>query len=362
MQNFDVAQTDGKKIFLWIASILLLFFSVEALIFRTNWYTQILDPDSTAGSFETHLYWLDKFRPKETPEVLVIGDSRIAEGFSPPQAGELTGGKVRFWNMGIAGSTPRIWYYLLRDADPTHRRFREIVFALDYYREIDSYDSPPARMIDLNYVVNRIGIADIWDFASSFKSPEEKRAAFIGTLFRGNTLRNDFMNFLRAPRDRVQRSRFSRDEGLRHNDQYKGTDRSLTGLSRDSNGQLHFPPTATQRDIEATQNSFKTDVPSQVGETSAYRMRWLGKIVDLYRGSNTKLVFLELPRGPLPTTLLPDAPTKFIDWARQQPNVTVLDPQTFRSLEMPETYFDGIHLNRKGRGLFTARLVESLPQ
>jgi lysophospholipase L1-like esterase len=97
----------------------------------------------------------------------------------------------------------------------------------------------------------------------------------------------------------------------------------------------------------------------QTGELTEYRKFWLGRILQLYRNSPTRIVFLELPRGPLINPSRP-ASTAFVDWARKQPNVVVLHPETFRSLETPETFFDGLHLNRSGRTIFSARLAEKL--
>ncbi len=101
------------------------------------------------------------------------------------------------------------------------------------------------------------------------------------------------------------------------------------------------------------------DLPPHTGETTRYRMLWLGQILELYRNSPTRIVFFETSRGPLPQ---PErkSPRTFLGWARMQPNVIVLDQFAFRDLETPETYFDGFHLNRKGRQLFTARLTHLL--
>ncbi len=101
------------------------------------------------------------------------------------------------------------------------------------------------------------------------------------------------------------------------------------------------------------------DLPPHTGETTRYRMLWFGRILELYRNSPTRIVFFETSRGPLPQ---PErrSPQTFLNWARTQPNVSVLDQFAFRDLETPETYFDGFHLNRKGREIFSARLAHLL--
>jgi len=37
----------------------------------------------------------------------------------------------------------------------------------------------------------------------------------------------------------------------------------------------------------------------QTGRHAAFRRKWFGELVDRYRGTPTKLVFLRLPRGPV---------------------------------------------------------------
>ena len=61
---------------------------------------------------------------------------------------------------------------MLRDADPTRRRFAAIVLALDQYSDQDSLDSVQDRLIDLNFVIGRLRVTDCADFAASMKSPE----------------------------------------------------------------------------------------------------------------------------------------------------------------------------------------------
>jgi lysophospholipase L1-like esterase len=97
----------------------------------------------------------------------------------------------------------------------------------------------------------------------------------------------------------------------------------------------------------------------QTGALTRYRKLWLGRILDLYKDSATRMIFFELPRAPVP---IPQAPTppRFIDSVRGRPNVTVLPAATFRDLERPEIFADGLHLNHAGRPIFSARLAEQI--
>ena len=93
---------------LWSLATLLVFLLAEAALFRSGWYFKDLEPDSSAGLVEYPLYWLRrstvaKNAPANQHEIIVVGDSRVAEGFSTQQASEVTGGQTRFWNFGVPG-------------------------------------------------------------------------------------------------------------------------------------------------------------------------------------------------------------------------------------------------------------------
>ncbi len=358
-ETSDVHSKAGlKKSLLWVFGVLLLYFCVEALVFRGPWYRQWLEPDSSAGNFEMHLNWLDQHDP-DLPEVLVVGDSRIGEGFFPKLAQEKSDQKVYWWNFGVPGTTPRAWYYLLRDADPERNRFHTIAIALDRLEDIDRYDSGPMRILDLNFVICRLRLSDIHEFSSSMGSPELRHEAFMGATFKGYALKDDFLAYAGDIRGRRNKVRLSREVGLSSNEGYGGNSGTLEGLHIQENGGLEYPDHVSEELRNLILKGYRDDYPSQLGETTQYRKYWLGKVLELYRNSSTKIVFLESPRGPLPP-VAPEAPMTFLKWAQEQYGVRVLDASTFRFLETPETFFDQLHLNRKGRELFTKKLVQSL--
>lgn len=346
---------------LWLVVTLIAALLVEAALFRRGWYEKYFEPDSSAGSVELPLYWLKHFRPAEAHEILVVGDSRIAEGFSAPQASDESGRRnLTFWNFGIPGSAPRVWYYVLRDADPTRRRFEAIVLALDYYNDEDQEDSQAAHIWDLNFLIARLRLADIWDFASSMKSPEERRAAFIGATLKGTIINRDAREFLNGIGARIARTKDARARGLWFLDNYGGHAEDLRGLTADwTTRTLHFPPGLPAGRIYSITQALMPKIQPETGETTRYRMLWLGRILALYRNSPTRLVFFESSRGPLPQ---PErrSPQTFLNWARHQSNVVVLDQTAFRDFERPELYFDGYHYNRKGREIFSARFTHLL--
>jgi hypothetical protein len=336
------------------------FFAADSLLFRTGWYAFHLEPDSSAGTLEAQLHWLQQTPPTRLPEVLVIGDSRIGVGFSARIAEAALDKRVRFWNFGMAGTTPRVWYYALRAADPTRRRFRAIVMAIDKYSDADWFGLSEDRISDQNFVVMQLGLSDCLDFASSMNAMPLRQRALIDCLFRGIILRPDVQNFLANPKARLERAADSLKNGLGYLTGYDGKPETLRGLKVDwFNRTIHFPDGVTEPiRANVTQFLLPEDVPN-TGALARYRQRWLGGILDMYKGSPTQIIFLQLPRGPL---VNPDTRSEpgFVNAAAKMPRVSVLPADTFIDLERPEFYADGLHLNREGRPIFTRRLAEKV--
>lgn len=342
---------------LWTIVALAAFFGADSLLFRTGWYGLHLEPDSSAGSLEYQLQWLQNVRASSVPEVLVIGDSRVAEGFSARAADSAADRHLHFWSFGLAGTTPRVWYYALRAADPTRRRFAAIVIALDKYPDADWFAEFEDRVSDQSFLVMQLGLGDCIDFASSMRTMANRERSLASCLFRGVILRPDVQQFLAHPRLRMERAADSLKNGLGYNSDYGGKQESLRGLTVDwTNRTIHFPDGVADN-IRANITTFVLPEPvPNTGALARYRKRWLGRIVDLYKDSPTRLIFLQLPRGPAvnPDTL---AGRGFVDAVRHTPRVDVLPANTFADLERPELFADGLHLNRDGRPLFSERLA-----
>ena len=345
---------------LWAVVSLTAFFTADAFLFRTNWYDAYLEPGSSAGSLELRLDWLRNTRPTTVPDVLVVGDSRVAEGFSSRTAALAVEPHLHFWNFGLAGTTPRVWYYALRDADPTRRRFAAIVIAMDNYSDEDWFAEFEDRATDQGYLAMRLGLGDCVDFAASMHTMPARYRALFGCLFRGMILRNDVQAFIAQPESRIAHAADWRQNGLGYIGSYDGKPENLRGLTIDwQTRTAHFPDGVSDA---IRDNVDKFVLPEPVPNTGAlarYRRRWLGRILDLYKDSSTRLVFLQLPRAPLVQPGL-QTPHGFLDSVAHAPRVTVLPADTFADLERPELFADGLHLNREGRPIFSTRVAEQV--
>jgi hypothetical protein len=349
---------------LWSLLVLVAFFGADSLLFRTGWYFHYISPDSSTGQLESRLYWLQQAQTTESGdgseprEVMVIGDSRIAEGFSVPIATQATGSQLHFWNFGIPGTSPRVWYYAIRTADPSRSRFSAIVMALDQYADEDSAENKANREIDLNFVIARLGLLDCFGFSRSFSKPEFQQSALLGCLFRGITLRTDIKAFLHGVIQRVHQHKYFFEHGLEFTTEYGGRPEDLDGLTVDFATQtIHYPSSAKDWQRDSVDGVLFPQRVPQTGATTRYRNQWLGRILDLYANSATRMIFIQLPRAPvhLPKS---ETPASFLSAAVKRPNVSAMPAESFEDLETPGLFADGLHLNGTGRPEFSKRVAK----
>ena len=104
------------------------FIFLDGIIFHSGLYVSILAPDSYAGRLAVITRAEKQRSPSGLKEVLVLGDSRMAEGFSTTVADELgSAAGFKFVNLTEPASTVNSWYYMLREVDPAARRYSAIV-------------------------------------------------------------------------------------------------------------------------------------------------------------------------------------------------------------------------------------------
>jgi hypothetical protein len=338
----------------------LLFFALDALLFRTGLYSAILEPDSSVGLFEMILRREREAQARHGDNVVAtLGDSRFA--VSPRLCNELTprSGLV-FRSAGVAGTDARAWYYMLRDLDPAADRYRALVLGVTSFDdEGDSFNNADDERA-LHYVIDRLRLSDVADFARSFEDPALRLRALRGGLAKGFVLARDVRAFLQAPRRRFDYVRLCRGgfEGWTYD--FEESTTTMTGLRIDwATRTAIFPPGATD-DQKGTVNAELLE-PVRVQERLArFQREWFGRIVDRYRGSRTTIVFVRLPRGPIPPPPgdSPRPVTSSIRELARRPEVRLADEHAFDFLERPELFKDGSHLNRDGIALFCPRLVE----
>jgi hypothetical protein len=341
-----------------VASLAFVIFgAIENLIFRTSFYSRVLDPDSSTGYFELIL-WNELHRKLDSvPQVLAVGDSRMA-AFQARIANERNTG-LRFASVVVPATTPRCWYYLLRDVDPTARRYAAVLIPLPDYDDEDRDEDFADRLHDLTFLVVRIRLADIFDFAGSYPSLDHKWQAFRGSLLKGMVFKRDFQACLPKPAARLAKVDYYHRSSAEWIYGYSGDQRTLRGLSVDwAARKIHFPDGIDAARREQLQKVLLEPPAPRTGREAEYRRLWLGRIVEHYRGSGARLIFLRLPRSPAPR---PDAiqpnPNSVVRRLAADGSAVTLDEHAFDALERPELFADALHLNSEGAARFSAMLA-----
>ena len=332
-----------------------LFLAINVLLFGTPLYRSLEAPDSTAGSFDRTLADASAQARQPSSDVLVLGDSRIYDGFDSATAERAAGG-LHFINAAVAGTTPRCWYVFDRALDPHANRFRAIVIPVDTYADDDSAIGSvdgDDHYFDLHYIVFAVGFPDIVRIAASFPGADRRTEAFFDLLLRGPLLRDDLQSFIADPLARLDA--LAADRAGSSAPATRLRDWTLAGLRADfARGTLVEPPSfpASQLDILDRQVLY-------VGRPSpayaAYRREWLEPIVLRYRPNGTPVIFVRIPTRPLHRSLPPPPSGTIAAFARSD-GARVLPQAPYVALERPELFADAEHLNRTGAFAFSALL------
>ena len=120
------------------------FICVDGAIFHSGLYVSILAPSSYAGRVSRITRAEKERAPSGLKEVLVLGDSRIAEGFSATLANELgSPSGLKFVSLAEPAASANTWYYMVREVDPTARRYAAIVIPYGIGYEPNKRRCPP---------------------------------------------------------------------------------------------------------------------------------------------------------------------------------------------------------------------------
>jgi hypothetical protein len=332
----------------------------ENLIFRTGFYNNFLEPYSSTGQVELSVYNETHRIPSGKKEVLVVGNSKMAEGFSARLANEHTAGDgLWFINLGIPATGDRVWYYLVRDIDPHRDRYAAITLMIDDYDDPDDYEDVADRWSELPLLIGRLKLTDIVPYTMSFTTWQSRLLVFRGLLLPGTIYQRDFQTFMEHPRERWDRVRQFRALGSKYGYDYDGMDHSMAGLSVDwEHQQITFPEGTPPQKQEDLRNLFFRN-PPQNGRIRDLEVRWLAPLVDFYRGSKTRIMVFQAPRSPAQSPKpLVHLPWTCVDELAKRPWVKVIDRHAFEDLEKPELFGDHVHLNAEGRKIFSPRLAD----
>jgi alginate O-acetyltransferase complex protein AlgI len=342
-----------------IVAGMVVFALVDVVAFYAALYRPLLDPSSTAGAFESAIARLREVRTNPRRDVLVLGDSRIYSGLDPAIASAAVGGRLRFLNGSVPGTTPRTWFFFARAVDPGADRFRAIVIPVDTYSDDDSAIGSidgDQRQIDLHYIVFRAGLRDIPKLAESF--PDWHTRLNVGTdmLLRGPELRDDVQALAADPAARLRT--IEQAHVLDPYDPFASHPRTerLTGMRVDfARGRIVYP--ASVSDSERREMEIAVlRVPHASPSYARYRRRWLGPIVVRYAAAGVPVIFVRLPTRPAHRSAAPPPVTgSLLEFARDG-GARLLPQAAYFTLERPGLFADHDHLDVSGSAAFSARL------
>ena len=332
------------------------FILVENLIFNTSYYPSIVNPDSTTGGLEMRISNENRREVHDPNEVLAIGDSRM--GFFPRFANQMQLG-LTFATIATPGSTPRCWYYMLREADPQQRRYTAILIPFEDYDDVETWEDHADRVSDLHYLIPLLGWSDIVEFPRSYHSADLQFKSALGIALKGTVYKADFMDLLLHRKFRLEYAAQARRDSHQWLYDFKDTDSNMTGVVVDWKARkIKAPPDIPETEVDAFQTRLLLPYPEHTGRRSAYLTYWLSKICDLYRGSPTRLIIFRLPRGPF---VRPDPPPydphSAVRRAAERREVTLDAEHYFDFLEKPELFKDPFHLNGPGQEQFSRALA-----
>ena len=346
----------------------LLFFLIDGAIFRSGWYFRRVAPLSSLGQMAIAI---DDIRhiPTGKHAVLVIGDSRAGEGFSMPTAQRAASAMdlpYVFYNAAVAGTTPRVWYYLLRQIDNPGERLAAVAVMVTSYHD-DEPEDLAERPSDIAFVHPLLTLTDLTDFPGSFPSGATRLQAVEAILFKGLFYGADVRSFLANPAERIRSVAAWHRHGFEWIRNYPGRDPSLQGLGLDlTTGKLTVPAGAPSLQTDMLPSyaeelrRFHGRPPDNAG-AAAYRREWLGRIAALCRQANVRLFVYRIPRGPLHDLVdADDAPTGVLADMAQAGSLELLPARLFDDLERPEFFFDRLHMDSAGRALFSDRLARAI--
>jgi hypothetical protein len=340
-----------------LLAALLCFGCLEALLFHSGLYASLINPDSGAGWVESLLRNEIRRAKPDRNQVLAVGHSRMA--LLPRVANEMKPKPgYTFATIALGGTSPRGWYYELRAVDPTARAYAAIVIPSDDYDEFDGFEDLVDRSTDPYYLVSLLQLGDLLDFPQSYRDNILKWRAAESILLKGLFYKRDILDFLANPAQRLAQLRLFRQGTADWVYAYKGEPANLTGLTIDWDHKVaHFPDRLTAYQRGFINDALFTPLPPDRGRNTVYFRYWFGRIVDRYRDSGTKIIFLRVPRAPVSPPYHSPKRDSSVRQLASRPNVIVLDEHLFDELERPELFGDPLHLNADGMLKFSRILA-----
>lgn len=335
---------------------------VEVALSNRHLYGRLLEPKSYAGRVTEVLVAAGRFESEniESGRVLVLGDSRMGEGFSARLANESETASFRWFNGAVAGSTLRVWAFLLERLAGDGCRYDWVVAPLQSYAAA-SIDRKANRILDVQCMVPLSNPWKALRFAGSFEDRGLRVPMFVRAAVPSVGLRDDILALLRDPVGRFQG--LIRPGSLyRSMYAYRGrNDNVASVLSWDGENYTFSPGTDVALQKELGNQLSRVPSLRDVSAETDYQRHWMSVISRACARMGARLVILRAPRGPMGMAYAKETDADL--WSILDPGMetpVVLRCETFVPLETPLHFFDSVHMNALGREAFTSRLAAEL--
>ena len=335
---------------------IVLFASVDGVVFRTGLYARIAKPESNAGWFVRRTVLEPELRPATPPGLVVLGDSTMAEGCIPELLRTELGVPPPFVRLAaIPGTTPRVWPFLLDAVPAPPGGWRLTVVGLATYDDDAPGEALADRALDLAFLGPTLTLREAAGVAADFTSAAARRDVWLQAACKSYAWRRDVRDLLASPSERREVVR--RHLWWLHRDEpYAGVATSLAGARVEGRAIVGLRP----EDATAVARLRALVWPGDPIDNGAYRRKWLGRLRDRVVATGSELVLLRVPTQMLPRAVPRPVNTTVVDELARSPHVHVLDAALFAELERPEFTFDAVHLNRAGAERFTRILAGEL--
>ena len=327
-------------------------------------YTQWLEPQSTAGTVMMAEAVINKQLDPTKKNILIIGNSRIGEGFSALIANNsVDNSEYNFVSLGLPGTTPRIWFYVLNAIDRDATRFYAVYLMAENYNDTaeENYND---RDVDTAYLSAIFTLKNLLTYPSSFDDSQKAAEAYKSILLPIAPLQKDIIQFLKNPKKRIKQVKQWRKDYVNWTSGYSGRPEHLPQMDTLSNssailGQLlDWQKPGMEWYFQAVPKCNQEYLHS-----FRYNSRWFGDISEHYAKRAVHLGVFMIPRGPYHLQQQCDSQLKgSLAVLQTKKRITTISSEIATALEKPEYFFDHLHINATGRSVFSKNLAIAIVQ
>jgi hypothetical protein len=352
-----------------LAIVLLVLLNI--LIFRTLDYYHWVRPDSVMGTMVHGQGLIYHQIVQGKKNIIVIGDSRVAEGFSASVANAASQRPdLNFIQAGMPGTEARVWYYFLRKVDPGHQKFAGVVLMASHLDDSHQAYDPAGRVDDLTYLQPLTTYEDSFAIARSFDTIEGKIHAFAAMMLPLTIARLDIQDLVAHSKKRIEAANSWHEHFHEWALSYSGNKGSLPQIGNNDLATFDFksaglPPLMVDAMNNYVGNLLGRGDAIPAAQLARYRMRWFGAIAEEYQRVGVPVIVFEAPRGPYEAYGGPSAADRGDGALRElarEGKLKLLDTKALEQIEKPEYFFDSLHVNAQGREIMSTVLARLIAQ